>query len=151
MPVQLPLLWWEHGLCAPAKAITPPTSEPAGPGLVPSRPIFQRQCICFQPVSLGTSSLQASHQGGGRHLTARQRGRREATPGRGRQPSGGPAPSRPSSYIQGASRPFSAWAARREEPCLSSSSLCTYIYMELCHRQPALWGNENHFSRGSVD
>ena len=37
------------------------------------------------------SRVNASHQGGGRPLTARQRGRREATPGRGRQPSGGPA------------------------------------------------------------
>lgn len=45
--------------CAPAKAITLPESEPVGPGLVPSRPIFQRRCICFQPVSLGTSSLQS--------------------------------------------------------------------------------------------
>ena len=46
-------------LYAPAKAITPPASKPVGPGLVPSRPIFQRHCICFQPVSLGTSSVQS--------------------------------------------------------------------------------------------
>lgn len=46
-------------LYAPAKAITPPASKPVGPGLVPSRPIFQRHRICFQPVSLGTSSVQS--------------------------------------------------------------------------------------------
>lgn len=42
------------------------------------------------------------------------------------------------------------WAAQEGRPCLSSSFLCLFICMGLCHRKLALQGRENHFLRGSA-